>query len=173
MLRAGLAWTLAAACLAHAAAARRPHGTKVAVPAGILRIMDGDTAELRWSPADVETVRVLGIDTPELLPAAARERRDWSRLDARGTEARGFARGAFAVAGRIELLRSGTTDRFRRTLGYFFLDGRNYSVLAIEAAMARETVTKYGDNGLPRQAREVLEAARRSKSGQRRPASSN
>ena len=45
----------------------RPHGTKVAVAPTSIRIMDGDTAEIHWSRADVETVRVLGIDTPELF----------------------------------------------------------------------------------------------------------
>lgn len=132
---------------------------RVAVTPGHLRVMDGDTAEIRWSAADLETVRVLGIDTPELVPRGSRE---WSRLDPRGAEARGFARGAFAAASRVELLRCDRRDRYRRTLGYFFIDGRNYSVLALEAGMARETISRYGDNGLPVEAREVLKAARRS-----------
>ncbi len=148
----------------------RAHGMRVAVlPEGI-RVMDGDTAEIRWSAADVETVRILGIDAPELY-----ERKGWvpdrgGALDPRGAEARGFARGAFAVAGRIELMRSAGLDRYRRTLGYFFLDGRNYSVMAIEAHLARETITRFGDNGLPEQARAVLEAAKRAgASAPRRP----
>jgi endonuclease YncB( thermonuclease family) len=62
---------------------------------------------------------------------------------------------------RIDLLRSAFLDRYGRTLGYFFLDGRNYSVLVIEAGLSRETITHYGDNGLPREAQEVLEAARK------------
>jgi len=147
-----------------AAAAARPHGERVTVPPPQLRVMDGDTAEIRWSAADVETVRVLGIDTPELR---ARDGLGRSRFDARGAEARGFARGAFTIAGRIELLRCGRLDVYRRTLGYFFLDGRNYSVLALEAGLARETITRYGDNGLPEQAREVMAVAGRS--GKNRP----
>ena len=51
-------------------------------------------------------------------------------------------------------------DRYRRTLGYFFLDGRNFSALAVRAGYAHETISRYGDNGLPREAAEVLAAAR-------------
>ena len=141
-------------------AAVRVHGARVAVAPGDLRVMDGDTAEIRWSAADVETVRVLGIDTPELFRGRA--------LDPHGAEARGFARGAFATASRIELLRCEAQDRYRRTLGYFFLDGRNYSVLALAAGLARETISRFGDNGLPDEAREVLEAAHRAGASRRR-----
>lgn len=134
----------------------RPSGVRVAVESSRLRVMDGDTAEIRWSTSDVETVRVLGVDAPELFahrgfPSAP------TRL---GMEARRFARGAFATARRIELLRASTLDRYRRTLGYFFLDGRNYSVLLLREGLGRETITRYGDNGFPREAAEVKSVAR-------------
>jgi len=140
----------------------RPSGARVPIAAGAIRLVDGDTGVIRWSPADRETVRVLGIDTAELLGVKGRHPGD-ERLPitARGAEARGFARGAFAAAMRIDLLRSAFLDRYGRTLGYFFLDGRNYSVLVIEAGLSRETISHDGDNGLPREAQEVLEAARK------------
>jgi micrococcal nuclease len=144
----------------------RPHGTKVAVAPTSIRIMDGDTAEIHWSRADVETVRVLGIDTPELF--GSRRSFDWNgpwHPTARGAEARGFARGAFAGAPRIELLRSAQLDRYRRTLGYFFLGGRNYSVMVLEAGLARETISEFGDNGFPTEARAVMDAAERAARG--------
>lgn len=125
-----------------------------------VRVMDGDTAEIHWTSADVETVRVLGVDTPELFEG--RDRRG-GRPSPRGAEARGFARGAFAAADRVDLLRASRLDRYGRTLGYFFLDRRNYSVLVIEAGLARETISRYGDNGFPDEAAEVMEAARRSR----------
>ena len=144
--------------------ASRPAGARAPVPAGAVRLMDGDTAVIRWTAADAETVRVLGIDTAELLGGKGRHpQAERIPLRARGAEARGFARGAFAAALRIELLRSSLLDRYGRTLGYFFLGGRNYSVLVIEAGLSRETISRYGDSGLPEQAREVLEAARRSR----------
>ena len=140
----------------------RAHGVRVRVDEVRIRIMDGDTAEISWSASEKETVRVLGIDTPELFgskrhsPNAPPPR----AFSTAGAEARGFARGAFAVARDVELMRAATLDHFGRTLGYFFLDGRNYSVLAVRAGMASETVSRYGDNGFPREAEEVLEAAR-------------
>ena len=77
-----------------------------------------------------------------------------------GPEARAFALGAFATATQVELLRSSTVDQYGRTLGYLFLNGRNYSVLVVQARLAAESVTFYGDNGLPREAAEVLAAAK-------------
>ena len=144
---------------------RRPHGIRVPVDRRTVRVMDGDSAEIRWSPADVETVRVLGIDTPELF---VRDRGEPESRNTAGYEGRGFARGAFAVARSVELARAEELDRYGRTLGYFFLDGRNYSVLAIEAGMARETISRFGDNGFPREAAEVRDAARSHESPWRR-----
>src|SRR5262245_17588875 len=145
----------------------RLHGKRVTVQPAAIRVMDGDTAEIHWTRADVETVRVLGIDTPELF-GRRHGAADWNgslALSARGAEARGFARGAFAAAPRIELLRSAQTDRYRRTLGYFFLGGRNYSVMVLEAGLARETISEFGDNGFPAEARAVLDAAQQGARG--------
>ena len=60
----------------------------------------------------------------------------------------------------MELLRASTIDPYGRTLGYLFLNGRNYSVLVVQARLSAETVTFYGDNGLPNEAAEVLAAAK-------------
>lgn len=145
-----------------ARAASRPHGVRLRVDEGRIRIMDGDTAEISWSRAEKETVRVLGIDTPELFVRGARARNPAAPrgFNVAGVEARGFARGAFAMARDVELLRAATLDRYGRTLGYFFLDGRNYSALALRAGVASETVSRYGDNGFPREAEEVRQASR-------------
>jgi endonuclease YncB( thermonuclease family) len=134
----------------------RPHGTRVAVAAPLLQIDDGDTVAIRWTGKDEEIVRILGIDSPETrhvehnLPYA----------QPFGEEARAFARGAFAAAGRIELLRAATVDPYDRTLGYLFIDGRNYSTLIVRARLAAESITQFGDNGFPKEAAEVTEAAK-------------
>lgn len=134
----------------------RPHSMRVPVDPLRIQVDDGDTVLIQWSKDDREIVRILGIDTPETrhlehnLPYA----------QSFGPEARGFAQGAFAAATTVELLRAGTLDPYGRSLGYLFLNGRNYSVLVVQARLAAETVTFYGDNGLPTQAAEVLAAAK-------------
>jgi micrococcal nuclease len=134
----------------------RPHGTRVPVDPSRVVVDDGDTVVINWGKDDSETIRILGIDTPETrhlqhnLPYA----------QSFGPEARGFALGAFMTATRIELLRAATLDPYGRTLGYLFLDGRNYSVLVVRARLAEESVTFYGDNGFPQEAAAVLAAAK-------------
>ncbi len=133
----------------------RPHGLRVPVDPAKILVDDGDTVEIRWSRDDLETVRILGIDCPETrhLEHSLPYPQDF------GPEARAFAKGAFAVATEVELLRSSTLDPFGRSLGYVFLNGRNYSVLVVRARLAAESVSFYGDNGLPKEAAEVLVAA--------------
>jgi endonuclease YncB( thermonuclease family) len=152
-----------AAALAQAVAPRpepkpqpRLHSTRVTVDPALIRVDDGDTVVVRWSRDDFETVRILGIDTPETRHVE----HDLPYAQSFGPEARAFAGGAFATATRVELLRAATLDPYGRTLGYLFLNGRNYSVLAVKARLAAESVTFYGDNGLPKEAAEVLAAAK-------------
>lgn len=134
----------------------RPHSTRVAVEPAQVVVDDGDTVVIRWRVDDHETVRLLGIDTPE----TRHPDHDLPYAQPFGEEARAFALGAFAAARKIELLRAATLDPYGRTLGYVFLDGRNYSVLVMGARLAQESITAFGDNGFPKEAAEVLEAAR-------------
>ncbi len=134
----------------------RQHAARVAVDPAIVSVEDGDTVVLRWPNDDVETVRILGIDAPE----TRNPEHDLPYAQAFGDEARAFAHGAFLASRRIELIRAATLDPYGRTLGYFFLDGENYSVLIVRARLAEETLSRYGDNGLPREAAEVTAAAR-------------
>jgi len=134
----------------------RPHGQRVPVDTSRILVDDGDTVSIAWGKDDVENVRILGIDTPETrhLEHNLPYPQDF------GPEARGFAQGAFATATEVQLLRASTVDPFGRTLGYLFLNGRNYSVMVVKARLAAESVTHYGDNGFPREAAEVLAAAK-------------
>jgi micrococcal nuclease len=134
----------------------RPHGVRVRVDPATIAVDDGDTAVIRWPNADVETVRILGIDTPETRHLE----HDIPFDQPFGAEARAFAQGAFAAASDVELLRAAMLDPYERTLGYLFLNGRNYSLLAIKARYTTETVSFYGDNGLPKEAAEMTAAAR-------------
>lgn len=121
-----------------------------------VEVDDGDTVVIRWPGAEPETVRILGIDTPETRHPA----HDLPYAQPFGEQARAFAQGAFAAATRVELIRAANLDGFGRTLGYVYLNGQNYSVLVIRARYSAETVSHYGDNGLPQPSAEVLAAAR-------------
>jgi endonuclease YncB( thermonuclease family) len=117
---------------------------RIEVPADRIRVDDGDSIDIRW-PKKTEHVRILGIDTPEVLHLD----HDIPYAQPFGDEAMGFLRGCLAVADKIELLRSGKQDAYGRTLAYLLLDGRNYSVLVLEARLAYGPNPKYGDNGFP------------------------
>jgi micrococcal nuclease len=134
----------------------RPHGQRVRVDPNLVAVDDGDTVVIKWPSGEFETVRILGIDTPETRHLAHSIPFDQPF----GSEARAFAKGAFAAATEVELLRSATLDPYDRTLGYLFINGRNYSLLAIRAGLTTETVSHYGDNGLPEEAAAVLAAAK-------------
>jgi endonuclease YncB( thermonuclease family) len=133
----------------------RPHGRRIPVDAGSIAVDDGDSVIIRWGRRDSETVRILAIDTPETRHLE----HDLPYAQPFGPEARAFAEHALSAATRVELLRASTLDPYGRTLGYLFLDGRNYSVLVVRARLAAESVSHYGDNGFPTEAAEVLAAA--------------
>ena len=134
----------------------RPSGVRVAVSPRLVSVDDGDTVAIRWAAGDLETVRILGIDTPETRHLE----HDIPFDQPFGPEARAFAQGVFAGAQSVELLRAKTLDPYGRTLGYVFVNGANYSILVLAAALAEESVTRYGDNGFAREAAEVLAAAK-------------
>ncbi len=134
----------------------RPRGLRVSVDPARILVDDGDTLLIRWPDGDAETVRLLGVDAPE----TRHPEHDVPYAQPFGPEARAFAQGAFAVATRVELLRAATLDSYGRSLGYVFVNGRNYSVLLLNARLAAETVSHYGDNGLAAEAAEVLAAAK-------------
>lgn len=128
---------------------------RVLLDKATLQTDDGDTLDI-VTAAGTESVRILGIDTPEVLHLD----HNIPYAQPFGDVAHGFFRGALALARKVELLRSGQKDPFGRTLGYVFLDDVNYSVLVLQAGLAAESVTHYGDNGLPKEAGECLAAAK-------------
>jgi len=134
----------------------REHGKRVSIDPKQILVDDGDTVVIAWSETDHETIRILGIDTPETrhVPHNIPYAQEF------GPEARAFCQGAFATAIEVELLRAATTDPYDRTLGYLFINGMNYSVLVVEARLAVETVSFYGDGGFPNEAAAVVAAAK-------------
>jgi endonuclease YncB( thermonuclease family) len=157
LLAAGLALAALAPGSALVSSARADGKERVAVPKSALLLDDGDTVGIRGKDG-VEAVRLLGIDTPETLHLE----HDIPYAQAFGGDAATFLAGCVAMATTVEISRAPTKDAFGRTLAYLWLDGRNYSVLAIEARMAVETVSRFGDNGFPEEAAACVAAAKAS-----------
>jgi endonuclease YncB( thermonuclease family) len=134
----------------------RPSGQKVKVDPALVVVEDGDTVSIGWPGGDSEIVRILGIDTPE----TRRLEHNLPFDQPFGKEADAFAKGAFAAASEVELLRCPTLDPYDRTLGYLYINGRNFSIMVIKARYSTETVSHYGDNGLPAEAESVKAAAK-------------
>jgi micrococcal nuclease len=131
--------------------------SRVEVPREAIHVDDGDSIDIRWPKTrGVESVRILGIDTPEIQHLD----HDIPYAQPFGEEARGFLRGCLATADKVELLRSGESDPYGRTLAYLLLDGHNYSVLVLEARLAYGPNARYGDNGFPREFAACRAAAR-------------
>jgi micrococcal nuclease len=139
-----------------AKAQTRPNGQRVKVDPSLVVVEDGDTVVIKWPGAEAEIVRILGIDTPE----TRRLEHNLPFDQPFGKEAHAFAQGAFAAASEVELLRCPTLDPYDRTLGYLFINGRDFSIMVIKARYSTETVSHYGDNGLPEEAALVKAAAK-------------
>ncbi|OMC40019.1 nuclease [Mycobacterium sp. GA-1841] len=114
--------------------------------ADVLRVVDGDTIDIRDDVRGRLRVRILGIDTPET-------KKPGYTVGCWGPEATEFARSNL-VGQRVALQPDPTqdrTDRYGRTLAYLVrADGWDYSVEAARAGMAHayiydgHPVTRYG-----------------------------
>ncbi|CAA0127300.1 Thermonuclease [Mycolicibacterium vanbaalenii] len=112
--------------------------------ATVLRVIDGDTLDVRDDDRGRLRVRVLGIDTPEV------HRPGWT-VGCWGPEAERFATETL-TGQRITLTADPTqdaNDRYGRTLAYVNLaDGRDFSVESVRSGMARSYV--YDDKPVSR-----------------------
>lgn len=134
----------------------RAGGKPVELDKSRLFFDDGDTLVVRAAGKELETVRILGLDTPEVQHFE--HRIPWSQPF--GEQAWGFLAGAVAVAGKVEVLRARDKDTYGRTLGYVYVNGRNLSVLAIRARLSGAPTDRFGDNGFPEQLAECKAAAK-------------
>jgi micrococcal nuclease len=108
----------------------------VAATALVLKVVDGDTIDVRDDIRGRLRVRTLGIDTPET-------KKPGYTVGCWGPEATQFALDTM-VGQRVSLIpdpTQDTTDRYGRTLAYLVrADGWDYSVEAARAGVARSYV---------------------------------
>ena len=114
-----------------------------------IRPDDGDSFHY-----DTLTIRILGIDTPEI-----------THKEHGYFEDQPFGRDAAALTNR--LIRQARQiayvpykkDMYGRMLAHVFVDRELLSERLLKAGLAYETVTRYGDNGFPDIAEYILEVA--------------
>ncbi|WP_331758696.1 thermonuclease family protein (plasmid) [Nocardia sp. NBC_01377] len=116
-----------------------PSAQAYTTTATVVKVVDGDTIGVEYSDGRDDTVRILGIDTPETKhPDKA--------VECWGPEATAFA--TAELAGRVVTLSTDPTqderDRYRRLLAVVDRDGWNYSIEAARAGAARAYI--YDDN---------------------------
>ncbi len=99
--------------------------------ATVVSVVDGDTIILRIQNK-TETVRLLGIDTPETVHPT-------KPVECFGTQASSFTKDALQKNSRVRLVRDvEPRDRFQRLLVYLYLeDGTLFNQLLLDRGFAR------------------------------------
>ena len=118
----------------------------------MVRVVDGDTVDIRHDDRGRLRIRILGINSPET------HKRGWT-VGCYGPEAAAWAGAFLPVGQRVSMVidpTQGLIDRYGRTLAYLDLpDGRDFSVESVRAGMSH--VATYGKR--PVQRFEALTAA--------------
>ncbi len=136
---------LIAAAVAYWTARQPPRG--VPTQGVVSKVSDGDTLHVQADGAD-HTVRLIGVDTPELHESdklerdAARTKQDKRTIQALGRRARDFTRRLCeGKACRLEYdpanASSGHRDKYQRLLAYVFVPGDGSNELLANAEIIR------------------------------------
>lgn len=120
-------------------------------------VLDGDTVYYgkRTSGRKLK-IRVLGIDTPEVPHFAAGK----FLGQPYGKEATLLAREIVRKGKKVKYLPTGK-DRYGRTLAHILVDEELLAVSLIKKGLAYESITTYGDNGLPALSKIILAASKK------------
>lgn len=135
-------------CAHHPDLGLGPKGA-IEIPKDKIVYDDGDTITF-----DDITIRVLGIDTPEI----SHPEHGFQVDQPYGREAAARAEELMRGAGHVSYLPY-QRDQYDRLLAHLFIDGELLGLTLIREGLAYETVSHYGDNGFPALAAALLEAA--------------
>ncbi len=104
-----------------------------------------------------EDIRILGIDTPEII-----HKEHGIFIDQPyGRGAKKLTDKLLKDAKRVVLVRY-RKGGYGRTLAHVLVDGELLALQLIRAGLAYETISRYGDNGMPEFALEITEASKTS-----------
>lgn len=131
-----------------------------AVAPDVFRIIDGDTVYFEGKKA-----RLLGFDAAEMafggggtgLPTRFNgDQEPWA------SEGRDKLRQLIDYSETLEVAIAKQNDKYKRSLIHIYVNGVPVAVPMIEAGLAYETISRYGDNGFPKEAGMILKAASKS-----------
>ncbi len=113
--------------------------------ATVVRIVDGDTIEIRYANGTTDTVRLLGVDTPEVhVPNTPEEyegvpdtEAGETCLRAEGHDASAFTRRVLAGERVRLVVGNDRRDRYGRLLAFVFVDGTNFNYRLVREGYAR------------------------------------
>jgi micrococcal nuclease len=117
--------------------------------ATVTRVIDGDTIEVRFDDGQNETVRLIGVDTPETHvpndPAEFEgiESRAWLRLW--GKRAKAYAKRRL-LGKQVELLTDTNVQNrgyFDRLLRYVYVDDQQFNLVLIKEGYARVYASEF------------------------------
>ena len=104
--------------------------TAANLPATVIRVVDGDTVIARLGSGAVEKIRLLGVDTPEVVDPR-------KPVQCFGHAASDFTK-AQLTGRRVSLeLDAEQRDKYGRLLAYVILDGHRYNDELLERGYAR------------------------------------
>jgi micrococcal nuclease len=108
----------------------RPQPARKTVSAEVVRVVDGDTAQMKLRDGDEEGVRFIGVDTPESVAPG-------QPVECFGKKASRFTTGL--LEGKQVTLRFGSERRdvYDRLLAYVYLDDRFVNAELVRLGYAR------------------------------------
>ena len=125
--------------------------TAAHLPATVISVVDGDTVVVRLRGGAVEKIRLLGVDTPEVVDPR-------KPVQCFGHVASDFTRSQL-TGKRVSLeLDAEQRDKYGRLLAYVILDGRRYNDELLERGYARFLVIPPNGSHARAMLREELDA---------------
>jgi micrococcal nuclease len=130
--------------------------TAAPIPATVIRVVDGDTVVARLRSGRVEKIRLLGVDTPEVVDPR-------KPVQCFGHAASAFTKSRLTGKRVVLELDAEPRDKYGRLLAYIVLGGRRFNDELLELGYARFLVIPPNGSHARTMLREELdaEAARR------------